>query len=192
MSGLRNTYGGVLVGLTCLTMVAAGAPPSETFTATGTVKTAAGATATAPVTVVVDRTMSQKEADSLLAAFKAGGVGGLRKALQGVPPTGSIRVGTAKPTPTRLTIERATDKGRLLTMVADTPIVFLGGGVPGAKPKEGYDFAVLDLEVGSGGSGAGTLTPAASIAIKGGTFVVEGYSSDPVRLTSIAAAKPRK
>ena len=192
MNGLRKTYSGALIGLTCLTMTAGvRAAAAETFAATGTVKTAAGATATAPVTVVVERPSSQKEADALLAAFKTGGAAGLRKALEGVKPTGSIRVGTAKPTPTRLAIERTTDKGRLITLVADRPIVFLGAGVPGAKPKAGYDFAVLDLEVGSGGSFDGLLTPAASIAVKGGTFVVEGYSSDPIRLTAAAAAKAK-
>ena len=38
---------------------------AETFTATATVKTAGGATATTPVTIVVDRKMAQSEADRL-------------------------------------------------------------------------------------------------------------------------------
>jgi hypothetical protein len=161
---------------------------AETFTATATVKTAGGATATAPVTVTVDRAMTQQEADTLLAALKTGGPAGLRKALQGVKPTGSIQVAKGPAVPTRATIERATDKGRLITIVTDTPIVHLGAGLPDAKPKEGYDFAVLDLEVGPGG-GSGMLTPAAKLAVKGGAFVVEGYSTEPLRLTSVKATK---
>jgi hypothetical protein len=66
---------------------------AETFSATATVKTAAGTTANAPVTISVDRKMSPSEADAPVAAFKGGGVG------------------TAKATPTRLTVERPTDKG---------------------------------------------------------------------------------
>jgi hypothetical protein len=162
---------------------------AETFTATATVKTASSATAGAPVTIIVDRKMSQSEADTLMAAFKTGGVPGLRKALVGVPPTGSVRVGGGAPTPTRLTLERPTDKGRLLTIVTDQPIAFLAAGVPGAKPKEGYDFAIIDIEVDAKGSGSGTLSPAAKITLKQGAFVVEDYASELVQLTGVSKVK---
>ena len=102
----------------------------ETFTATATVQTAGGAAASAPVTIVVSRKMPQEEADRLMAAFKSDGPAGLRKALVGVAPTGSVRLGSGTATPTRLTLERTTDRGRLLTMVADQPLVFLGAGLP--------------------------------------------------------------
>ena len=104
-------------------------------------------------------------------------------------PTGSVRLGAGAATPTRLTIERATDKGRLLTIVADQPILFLGAGVPGAKPKEGYDFAIIDIEVDAKGSGSGTLAPAAKVTVKEGVFVVEDYGSELVRLTAVKKVK---
>jgi hypothetical protein len=158
----------------------------ETFTATATVKTAAGTMANAPLTISVDRKMPQSEADALIAAFKAGGAPALRKALVGVAPTGSVQFGAAKATPTRLIVERPTDKGRLLTIVADQPILFLGAGVPGAKPREGYDFAVIDLEIDAKGHGSGTLSPAAKITVKEGAFVVEDYAAELVRLTGVS------
>ena len=188
---LRQTMSGVFWSaclLTTASVFAQGAA-RESFTATATVKTAGGAEATAPVQVTVDRKMSQAEADKMLAAFKKGGAAGLRKALKGVAPTGSVRLGKATPTPTRLTIERPTDKGRLLTIVTDKPILFLGAGVPGAKPKTGYDFAIIDLEVDASGAGSGTLAPAAKVAVKEGAFVVEDYAGELVRLTSVARAK---
>jgi hypothetical protein len=162
---------------------------AETFTAKASVKSAAEAAAKAPVTIVVSRKMSQKEADGFTAAFKNGGVSALRKALSGVPTTGSIKLGGGKATPTRMTLERTTEKGRLLTMVTDQPILFLGAGVPGAKPKEGYDFAIIDLEVGADGSGAGTLSPAAKITVKQGAFVVDDYAGELVRLTDVKKVK---
>jgi hypothetical protein len=73
-------------------------------------------------------------------------------------------------------------------MVTDAPILHLGKGLPDAKPTQGFDFAVLDLEVSAGG-GSGTLTPAAKVTVKGGAFVVEGYSTEPLRLTSVKASK---
>ena len=162
---------------------------SETFTATATVKTAGGATTTAPVTIVVDRKMAKSEADRLVEAFKAGGAAGLRKALVGVPATGTIQLGTGKPTPTRLTIERASGRGRLLTIVTDQPILFLGAGVPGAKPKEGYDFAITDIEVDAAGSGSGSLSPAAKVTVKEGAFVVEDYSAEFIQLKAVKKVK---
>ena len=160
----------------------------ETFTATARVKSAGGLTASTPVTIVVDRTMSPAEADTLVAAFKTGGTAALRKALVGVAPTGSIRVSGGQPTVTRLTIERPTDKGRLLTIVTDTPILFQGA-LPGAKPKEGYDFTVIDIEVDAKGAGSGTLSPAAKITLKQGVFVVDDYSGELVRLEGVMKGK---
>lgn len=159
---------------------------AETFTATASVKTAGGAAATAPVTIVVTRKMPKDEADKLIASFKSGGVTALRSALGGVKPTGSITLGKGAATPTRLTIERTTDKGRLLTIVTDRPILFLGSGIPGAKPKAGYDFAVADLEVDASGNGTGSLAPAAKITVKQDAFVVEDYGAERVELKDVA------
>jgi hypothetical protein len=162
---------------------------SETFSATATVKTAAGATASAPITIVVDRKMPQAEAERFMNAFKAGGAAALRKALVGVPPTGSVTLGSGKPTPTRLTLERRTDKGRLLTIVADQPVLTLGAGLPDAKPKPDHDFAVVDIEVDDKGTGSGTFAPAAKITLNQGAFVVTDFSSELVRLTGVRKVK---
>jgi hypothetical protein len=184
------TFGALSIGIV-LTSASASldGQSRETFAATATVKTAGGATATAPLTVTVERKMSQSEADSLAAAFRGGGVAGLRKALEGVAPTGSVTLGKGPATPTRLTIERTVEKGRLLTIVTDKPLLFLGASLPEAKPKAGHDFAVLDLEVDAAGTGTGTLAPAAKIAVKGGAFVVDDYGSELVRLTAVKTVK---
>ena len=158
---------------------------AETFTATATVKTGGGATATAPVRIVVDRMMPQAEAEKYAAAFRKGGAAEFRKALAGVKPTGSVTLGTGKTTPTRITFERRTDKGRLITIVTDAPILFLGAGAPGAKPKEGYDFAVIDIEVSDQGRGSGVMSPAAKIGLKDTAFVVSDYSIELVQLKDV-------
>src|SRR5688572_10371655 len=162
---------------------------AETFTATASVKTADGAAASAPVTIVIERKMSDAEASGLIGAFKTGGAAAFRKALAGVPATGSVQIGSGAATPARVAIERTTDKGRLLTIVTDKPILFLGAGMAGAKPKEGYDFAVLDIEVDAKGVGAGTLSPAARVAVKQGAFVVDDYASEVIRLTDVKKVK---
>ena len=159
---------------------------AETFTATASVKTAAGATATAPVTIEVTSLTPAAEAEKLSAAFKTGGAAALRKALAGRPATGSIRIGNGKPTPTRIAIERTTDKGRLLTLVTDAPVLFVGGSLPNAAPKAGHDFAVIDIEVDASGKGKGTLLPAATIKVQNGAFVVDDYGTELVQLLNVA------
>jgi hypothetical protein len=191
MTVSRRTIGATVLAAAVLMTPASprGQGTAEVFTATAAVKGAGGASASAPVTVTVDRKMSQSEADPLVAAFKAGGADALRKKLVGVPPTGTVRIGGGSETPTRLTIERATGEGRLLTIVADKPLVFVGAGVPGAKPKEGYDFAVIDLQVDAKGGGSGTIAPAAKIKLNQDAFVVEDYSGEVVRLTAVKKTK---
>jgi hypothetical protein len=100
-----------------------------------------------------------------------------------------VRLGSAAPTETRLTLERPTDTGRLLTIVADRPILFMGAGLPGAKAKTGYDFAVIDLEVDAAGRGAGTLSPAATVKVSNGAFVVDDYAAEIIRLTDVKRGK---
>lgn len=187
----RQTLTAGAFSLMTVVLVAApaGAQGPETFTGTATVKTASGATATAPITIVVERKMPQSEADKLVEAFKSGGAPALRKALAGVPPTGSVKLGNGAATPARLTIERPTDKGRLITIVTDQPIVYLGAGVPDAKSKEGYDFGVVDIEVDGTGAGSGTLAGAAKVTLKQGVFVVDDYSGELIRLTAATKAK---
>ena len=88
-----------------------------------------------------------------------------------------MRVGGGSPTPTRITLERPTDKGRLLTIVTDQPILFLGGGVPGAKPKEGYGFAVLDIEVDARGERRRHVRAGGKVKVVQGVFVVDDYAA---------------
>ena len=73
--------------------------------------------------------------------------------------------------------------------MTDKPILFLGAGLPGAKPRQGYDFGVIDLEVDAQGSGTGTLAPAASVTSKGGAFVVQDYGGELIKLTAVRRAK---
>jgi hypothetical protein len=186
---LRKKASWLVCGLSVIVGAATYAQGAETFTATATMTGAGGAKASAPVTITIDRKTPATEAERLVAAFNSGGAAALRKGLVGVAPAGSVRLGGGKPTPARLAIERTTDKGRLLTIVTDQPIVFLGAGVPSAKPKEGYDFAVVDLEVDASGKGTGTFAPAAKITVKQGAFVVEDYSAELVRLTDITKSK---
>ena len=194
MTRMRTTFRMIaraVISATVLTGIAAphAQGTTEVFTATAAVKTAAGAAANAPVTITLERAMPQKEAETLTAAFKSGGAAALRKALAGVPPTGRVQIGSGAATPTRLTIERPTSEGRLLMIVTDRPLAFLGAGMPGAKAKEGFDFAVIEMVIDAKGNGSGTIAPAAKLKMNGGALVVEDYATEVVQLTAVKKTK---
>jgi hypothetical protein len=187
MINCQNPQRGLLtcVALLVFATVSWAQPAGEVFTATAAVKTAGGASATAPVTIEITRMMSQPEAEAMTNAFVKGGVAGLRKALATTAATGSIKIGSGTPTPTRLTLERQTERGRMLTIVTDRPLLFLGAGLPDAKPKEGYDFGIVDVIVDPAGSGTGTMSTAAKVTVRQGVFVVDDYSGELVRLDRV-------
>jgi hypothetical protein len=84
-----------------------------------------------------------------------------------------------------MTLERPTDKGRMLTIVTDRPIGLIGAGRPDAKPTEGFDFGIVDFVVDAKGAGTGTMSPAAKVTVKDGVFVVSEYSGELIRLTGV-------
>lgn len=176
--------------IACLLAMACAAPASaqatgDIYTAVAAVKTASGATAETPMAFTIERKMPPSEVNALLAAFKTGGAAGLRKALAGVAPTGSVRVGAAKPTPSRLTLERATPTGKLVTIVTDQPVTFVGATPHSGKATAGYDFAVIDLIVDARGNGTGTVAAAARITVTQGVFVVADSATEAVRLAGV-------
>jgi hypothetical protein len=161
----------------------------EAFSAKATIETAGGAKASAPVRIVIERTTPADEGQRLQRAFTTGGEAALRQALTGLSSTGSVTIGNAPPTAARITLDRPTDKGRLLTIVTDKPILFLGGGFPDAKAKEGYGFAVVDIEIDGDGNGSGTLSTAAKVKVAKGAFVVDDYAAQPLRLVDVRRTK---
>ena len=186
---------GVASGLAmcCLTVVAglaSGQTPAETFSATAAVTTASGAAASSPVTVVVSRKMSQAEVEKLTSALHDRRRGG---AAQGAGGRGRHRIDSTRRREAHADAFdiRAPDRSRAAPhdrgRSADS--VRWARGCRAPSPKEGYDFAILDLIVDAQGGGSGTLAPAAKISVKQGAFMVDDYAAETVRLTDVKIAK---
>ena len=56
-----------------------------------------------------------------------------------------------------------TDKGRTITIVTESPLAFVGGAAVDAKPRKGYEVAVIQLEVDQIGLGTGSMAAAARV-----------------------------
>jgi hypothetical protein len=159
----------------------------QAYTATATVKTAGGATVTAPVTITITRWTTDAERTKAFAALKQGEAA-LKAALESMPSAGTIQLG-GRTTPLHFARTLPTGGGTLVNLVATQPIVHLGAGVPEHKPKAGYGFAFATFEVGADGKGnTGDLAPAAKLKLgTGDALVVDDYGADVVRLTAISA-----
>ena len=161
----------------------------ETFVATASVKTQTGSLATAPVTVVITRPTSEAERSTVGAALKKGGTAAVVAALKAMPDAGYIEVGGRRTT-LKYAFVRPMAGGRLVTVVAPTPIVHLGAGLPDAPSKAGFDLALGLLEVKAEGEGSGELVPAGTVKINvNGAIETQDYASEIVRLSKVMVKK---
>lgn len=185
---MRRAAAGVAFAAACWAVVASAQSGTETFRGTASVRKGA-ASASAPVTVTVTRHATDAERAVVAKALRGGDAAAVRKALAGLPEAGFIQLGERR-TPIRFAGERATASGRLITVVTAEPILFIGAGVPAAKPQTGFDVAVAMLDLGKDGSGLGELAPAAKVGLdEGGALLIEDYGATVVWLKDLARVK---
>ena len=177
--------------LTALVLAAAAAPAQtaqETFTATASVKHG-GASASAPVTVSITKWASADERDAVVKAVRQHGTAGARQMLSTLSDAGFIQLGTHR-TPLKFAAQRPTASGRLVTLLTAEPMLFLGGGLPSAQQRLGFDVAIAMLDVNDGGDGLGELAPAAKVGLDAnGALLIEDYGATVVWLQGLARAK---
>jgi hypothetical protein len=161
----------------------------ETFTATASVKNRS-AQATADLSAQVQRYTSEEDRGALIKALREGGMAAVQKRLASMPDAGYIQLGQRK-TPIKYAGRRPLPDGQLVTVITAEPIVFLGAGLPDAKPAAGPHVAVAILDVKNGKeSWMGELAPAAKIGVdEGGALLIEDYGSTVVWLNRLVRAK---
>jgi hypothetical protein len=181
----RTAASSVVLGVVLVTMTAYAWQKPETITADASVKSAAGVKATAPVVVTITRYASDADRDALMAALKQSGTDGARQLLAKRDGIGSVQVG-GRQTAIKYAYARSTGAGQLITIVTGEPIVFIGAGLPDAKPKAGYDLGLLLLDTAASGPGRGELIPATKIRVNAeGAIVTEDYSGEVVGLSNV-------
>lgn len=137
------------------------------------------------VTIHVTKYSTEHDLDVVVKALDAGHAAFL-DALRKSPVAGQIEIG--KQTFNIRWAREAKDAkgGRVITLVTDKPVYFVGAGVPGAKAREGYDVAIVQLGMDSAGIGEGTMAAAAKVKSGGEAGVqVDDYGTEPVKLLSI-------
>jgi hypothetical protein len=156
----------------------------ETFTSPLQARTEVGA-AGSMVKIQIDRYTPEAERKKITDGMKFGGYPGFLAALRKAPAVGYVEIGDFQ-VPLRWAREQETEKGRAISLVTESPLFFVGGGAPKAKPREGYEVAVVQLTVDDIGLGTGTMAAAAKVKPDGeGGVALEDYAENPIRLTTV-------
>ena len=156
----------------------------ETFTSPMQARTEIAA-ASATIRIQIDRYTPEAERKKITDALRLGGYPGFLEALRKAPAVGHAAIGELQ-VPLRWAREQETPKGRAISVVTETPLYFVGGGAANAKPRAGFEVAIVQLAVDEFGLGTGTMAAAARIKSDGeGGVVMEDYAEEPIRLTSV-------
>ena len=156
-----------------------GAP--ETFSASTQIKTASGPI-TATVQVSIRRFTPEFERKALEDALEHGGYASFVNALRKASEVGSVLAGDGQFT-IRYAREHKSEKGRTIVLVTDKPVFFVGGARQNAKPRTGYESALIQLQVNEAGVGTGMMAPAARVKPGGENGVrIDNYADEPLAL----------
>lgn len=156
----------------------------EAFTCQAQARTSAAGSAT-NFRIQIDRYIAEVDRKTITDALTHGGYPALVNALRQAPAIGQIQLG-GKDFAIRWAREQNVGKGRAITVVTATPVYFLGGGRLDAKPREGFELAVVQFTVDEVGMGAGTMAAAARVKPDGrGGVVLDDYADEPIKLTFV-------
>jgi len=148
-----------------------------------------GGSAAATIRIQIDRYTPEADRPSISDALKHGGYPNFLVALRKAPVVGAVEVGDVK-VPVRWAREQPTAKGgRDISVVTESPVHFVGGGRADAKPRTGFEIAVVRLTVDELGLGTGTMAAAAKVKPDGqGGVSLEDYAEEPIKLTFVQRA----
>ena len=142
------------------------------------------------INIAIERWSTEEERKRLVGALTEGGPDLLLKQLQKIDdPAGQIYTPGTTGTPLRFAWQSPLpDGGRRIVVATDRRIGFFEAA---NRPRTiDYPFLVLDIRMRADGKGEGKLLPVARIERgEEGTFEVESYASEPVRLTEVRSEK---
>lgn len=161
-----------------------GAP--ETFTANIHTTGATGGAAAATIEIEIRRYTPEADRAAVESALETGGYPAFVTALRKAPEVGAVSFGERK-WAIRWARERPSGPhNRTIVAVTDQPIFFVGGGRVDAKPREGFEVALIQIEVDHVGMGRGVMTAAAKVKPGGeGGVEIEDYADKPIRLVTV-------
>jgi len=161
-----------------------GAP--ETFSASAQAKNATGAVS-GTLEVRLDRYTPDFDRKTVEEALRLGGYPRFVTTIRNAPEVGQLVLAGGQPYAIRYAREKAEAGGRTIVLVTDKPAYFVGAGRADAKPRAGYEVAVLQIQLDAAGRGRGTMAGAARVRPNGdGGVLLDDYAEEPIGLTNVA------
>ena len=143
------------------------------------------------IVVRIEKYTLEQDRKAILDALTTGGYPKFLQTLRATPVVGYVEIEKQRFN-LRFAREKATAKGRDITLVTETPVYFLGGGRADAKPRAGYEIAVVTLSVDDYGLGTGRMAAAAKVKPDGsGGVILDDYATEPIRLPVVTRAKTK-
>ncbi len=181
---LRGAVAGFILAWMIELVLAQAIKPPETFIANAQVQ-GQDTGASAKVTIHIEKYTDERDRNAMTEALRLGGYPGFLPVLRKAPEVGYVEMSGRK-VPVRWARQQPTDKGRSISVVTDGPLLFVGGGSVNAKPREGFELAIIQMDVDSIGLGSGTMAAAARVKPGGPTGVqIDDYSEQPVKLATV-------
>jgi len=121
-------------------------------------------------------------------ALRNGGYPGFLTALRKAPEVGQLIVAGGQPFAIRYAREKVEAGARTIVLVTDRPVYFIGGGRgEPTKPREGFEVAVVQIQLDATGKGSGMMAGAARVRPDGdGGVLLDDYAEQPIALTGVA------
>jgi hypothetical protein len=192
MSLRKSTSSAALILLTLMPPVQKPGDPRrptapETFRAHANVTSKEGLAGAMFVDIHVDKYSRDADRDVMTNALKTGGYPALLTAVRNAPAVGTVTIGKDTYTIRWAREQRSGENKRTISIVTDKPMYFVGGGNVNAKPRAGYELAVVQFDIDDAGVGQGTMAAAARIKPGGPNgFIIDDYADQPIKLTSIS------
>jgi hypothetical protein len=157
----------------------------EMFTANLHATGAKGGAVAATIQIQIQRYTPDADRTAVENALKSGGYPTFLTALRKAPDVGSVSM-NGRTWTIRWAREQPRPNGRKIVVVTDQPIYFVGGGSVDAKPREGYEVAVIQMDVDDGGFGSGSMAAAARVKPGGDTGVqIDDYADKPIKIVTV-------
>ena len=165
---------------------AAGAATApEVFSATAQAKTASSAVSGALV-MRVSRYTPDFDRKTVEEALRLGGYPRFLTALRNAPEVGQLTLADGPPYVIRYARDKAVGAGREIVLVTDRPVFFVGSARTDAKPRAGYEVAVIQIQVDGAGRGKGTMAAAARVRPDGtGGVLLDDYADALIEVTNV-------
>jgi len=165
----------------------------EVFTGTAQAKNASSAVS-GTLELRISRYMPDFDRKTLEDALKFGGYPKFVIALRNAPEFGQLTLAGGQPFAIRYAREKVDGTGRTIVVVTDRPVFFVGSQRADAKPKAGFEVAIVQIQVDAAGKGRGTMAAAARVRPDGdGGVLLDDYAEEPMAVINVtrSAAAPR-